>query len=412
MNFALLGNDSDAVALALAAAGGDHALVWGHDLGAAEVPLRAAAPGMQIAEYWEELLDGTLADVVIVAAAVEQDAREEQLRKLTQAAVPLVVSHPVVESMLLYYELDMVRRENHAVILPYLPHRWHPAWQEIAALVAGPAAPLGALEQVIVEHFTAARTRWPVLRGFARDLELVRPLCGRATTVAAMTSGGARSTPEATNYATLGVQMSASGGALVRWSMLPAERHEATRFSFIGQQGKAVLDMPQREQPWTLEVRQAESSATRTFDAFDAPSAALADLVDQLGRKALANDAAAEAFDVARSAAWPPAADWLEACQTMELVDAVEHSMERGRAISPHYEMPTEQATFKGMMSGAGCFLLLIGLTLLVVATTAAQLGVPLAKYWPYVLLCLLATFLLLQSLRLLFPRDERMPPP
>lgn len=406
MNFALLGNDPDALALALAVTRrADQALVWGHDLGAAEAALRPAAPGMRVADEWEELLAGSVADVVIVAAAVEQETREDQLRKLAQAAVPMIVSHPVVESMLVYYELDMIRRENGAIILPYLPHRWHPAWDEVAALVAGPAAALGTLEQIVIEHFTAARTRWPVLRGFARDLELARPLCGRPTTVTAMTSSGARSTPEATNYATLGVQMSASDGALVRWSMHPIERHEATRFSFIGTRGKAVLDVPGREGPWALELRQEGESATRTFDPFDAPAAALADLLDLLEQPQTAG-AADEASPR------PPVDDWLDACQTMELADAVEHSIQRGRAISPNYETPTEQATFKGLMSGAGCFLLLVGLVFLVVATTAVNAGVPLAKYWPYVLLALLATFLMLQSLRLVFPRDERPPPP
>lgn len=406
MNFALLGNDPDAVALALAVTRrNDQALVWGYGLGASEAAVRAAAPGLRVAGEWEELLAGSVGDVVIVAAAVEQDAREDQLRKLAQAAVPMIVSHPVVESMLVYYELDMIRRENGAVILPYLPHRWHTAWHEVAALVAGPDAALGPLEQLVIEHFTAARTRWPVLRGFARDLEIARPLCGRPTTVTAMTSSGARSDPAVTNYATLGVQMSAGDGALVRWSMHPLERHETTRFSFIGTRGKAVLDMPGREEPWTLELRQEGESATRTFDPFDAPSAALADLIELL-EQPQTTGAAGEAPQ--RS----PLADWLDACQTMELADAVEHSIQRGRAISPNYETPTEQTTFKGMMSGAGCFLLLIGLVLLVVATTAVNAGVPLAKYWPYVLLGLLATFLLLQSLRFVFPRDERTPPP
>lgn len=406
MNFALLGNDPDAIALALAVARrGDQVLAWGHDLGTAEAALCAAAPRLLVAGEWEELLAGSVADVVIVAAAVEQETREDQLRKLAQAAVPMIVSHPVVESMLVYYELDMIRRENGAIILPYLPHRWHPAWDEVESLVTGPAAALGPLEQIVIEHFTAARTRWPVLRGFARDLEIARPLCGRPTTVTAMTSSGARSDPAATNYATLGVQMAAGDGALVRWSMHPIERYETTRYSFIGARGKAVLDMPGREEPWTLELRQEGDTATRTFDPFDAPSAALADLLDRLDPNRRPDIAAGEASPAS------PLSDWLEACQTMELADAVEHSIQRGRAISPNFEIPTEQATFKGLMSGAGCFLLIIGLMVLVVATTAVNAGVPLAKYWPYVLLAVLATFLMLQSLRFVFPRDERPPP-
>jgi hypothetical protein len=52
----------------------------------------------------------------------------------------------------------------------------------------------------------------------------------------------------------------------------------------------------------------------------------------------------------------------------------------------------------------------MVGLVLLVVATTAVHAGVPLADYWPYLLLGVLVVFLLLQCLRLVFP-GERLPP-
>ena len=76
MKFALLGTDPDALCLALAVAGShEHRLVWAHELGEAEAAVRAAAPGVQIAEHWEGLLDESLADVVIVGRAVDQDLR-------------------------------------------------------------------------------------------------------------------------------------------------------------------------------------------------------------------------------------------------------------------------------------------------------------------------------------------------
>src|SRR5487761_1116145 len=179
MKFALLGSDPDALALALAVARShEHRLVWGHELGDAEAALRVAAPGAAIADHWEVLLDGSLADVVIVARAVDQEVRSEQLRKLAQAGVPLIVSHPVVDSMLVYYELDMIRQENHAVLLALTPDRWPPAWRHIGELVQlDDQSPLGALEQVVIERSSATRDRWSVLRHFARDLEHARPLC-------------------------------------------------------------------------------------------------------------------------------------------------------------------------------------------------------------------------------------------
>ena len=391
MKFALLGNDPNALALALAVARShEHQLVWAHELGDAEATVRAAAPGVQIAEHWEGLLDGTLANVVIVARAVNQETRGEQLRKLAQAAVPLIASHPVVDSMLVYYELDMIRRENHAVLLAFTPGRGHPAWQQLNKLVqAADEGPLGPLEQVVIERAAAARDRWSVLRNFARDIELARPLCGNLATVAAMASTGVRSTPETTNYGALSVQMSGPSGVLVRWSVGPVEQGEAARYSFLFARGKAVLHAPDAER-WQLDVQRLDDTASQAFDAVNAEAEVLALLPD-----ALRGDVPAEL-------------DWLAASRTMELTDAVEHSLQRGRSIDLHYETPTEHATFKGLMSGVGCFLLLGGLVILVVATAAMHAGVPLADYWPYLLLAVLGVFLLLQLLGFVFPHNDR----
>lgn len=393
MRFALLGIDPDSLALALAAARAtEHQLVWAHELGDGEAAVRAAAPGVQIAEYWEGLLDGSLADVVIVGRAVDQELRAEQLRKLAQASVPLLASHPVVDSMLLYYELDMIRQENHTLLLAYTLGRWHPASRQLSELVQGSdEAPLGPLEQVVIERSASARDRWPVLRHFVRDLELARPLCGDLTTVAAMASTGVRSSPDATNYGALSVQMSGPSGVLVRWSITTVERREAARFTFLCAHGKAVLEAPAGE-PWLLEIQRAGESGSQSFESTIAPSEVLAELP------------AVFAGDV------PEELDWRSAARTMELADAVEHSIERGRSVDLHYETPTEHATFKGLMSGVGCFLLLAGLVVLVVATTAVHAGVPLADYWPYLLLAVLGVFLLLQLLGFVFPGNDRKP--
>lgn len=391
MKFALLGTDPDAFALAQAVArSGQHQLVWAHELGDGEAAVRAVAPGVQVAEHWEGLLDGSLAEVVIVARAVDQELRAEQLRKLAQAGVPLIASHPVVDSMLVYYELDMIRQENHTLLLAYTPERWHPASRQLRELVQGSGdALLGPLEQVVIERSSSARDRWPVIRHFVRDLELARPLCGDLTTVAAMASTGVRSSPDATNYGSLSVQMSGPSGVLVRWSVATAEGREAARFTFLCAAGKAVLDAPAGE-PWRLEIQRNAQSGSQTFESTDVPAEVLARLP------------AALAGEV------PEELDWLSAARTMELADAVEHSIERGRSVDLHYETPTEHATFKGLMSGVGCFLLLAGLVVLVVATTAVHAGVPLADYWPYLLLAVLGVFLLLQLLGFVFPGNDR----
>ncbi|HVA48779.1 MAG TPA: hypothetical protein VNH11_20605 [Pirellulales bacterium] len=387
MNFALLGCDPDTLELAKAVARSDeHRLVWAHDLGQFAPAIRAASPGVLIAEHWEGLLAGATADVVIVSRSADQEGRTEQLRKLAQAGTTMIVSHPVLDSMLVYYELDMIRQESRAVMLPYVPESSHPAWRRLAELAGDPATgPLGVLEQIVIEHSFVTRGRSDVLHGFVRDMELVRPLAGAIDKVSAMTSAGVRSSPEAINYGTLSVQMSGTSNVLVRWSVLAADA-ESSRFTLLGTRGRAVLDAV-KTGPWQLEVRDGQT-VTESFASGDA-AAGLRQLVERLPNA---------------DAGLP---DWIDACRTMELADAVEHSLQRGRTIELFFETPSEQATFKGVMSGIGCLLLIAGLLVLVVATTAVHAGVPLADYWPFLLLGVLVIFLVLQALRLVFPAES-----
>ncbi|HEV3004229.1 MAG TPA: hypothetical protein VGX78_07190 [Pirellulales bacterium] len=404
MKFALLGCDSNTLALALAVARSDeHELGWAHDLGPQEPAVRAASPGLLLAEHWEDLLGGSVADVVIVSRAGDQELRTEQLRKLTQAGITMVVSHPVVDSMLAYYELDMIRQESRAVMLPYLPQRWHPAWRRVSELVAaGAAGGIGGLEQVVVEHASADRGRSEVLYAFVRDMELVRPFCGALNKVSAMTGSGVRTPADHVNYGTLSVQMSSLSNVLVRWSVSIGAESGATRYSFLGTGGKVVLDTKPGSS-WELEFHRGGDTLRETIDCSDAAAIALPAIVKRVHS---AGSPETETDDVGLS----PPPDWLDACRTMELADAAEHGLQRGRTIELHYDTPSEQATFKGVMSGVGCLLLIVGLLLLVVATTAVNAGVPLADYWPHVLLGVLVVFLLLQCLRLVFPGDR--PPP
>ena len=403
MKFALLGCDPDTLTLALAAAASDeHELGWAHDLGRQEPVVRAAAPGLLLADHWEDLLGGNLADAVIVSRATDHEIRAEQLRKLTQAGVVMIVSHPVVDSMLVYYELDMIRQESHAPMLPYVPQRWHPAWMRVGEWIGnGATGRLGALEQVVVEHAVTDRGRADVLHTFVRDMELVRPFCGALNKVSAMTAFAARNPPEQTNYGTLSVQMSSLSNVLVRWSVSSTAERDATRYAFLGSQGKIVLDAKPID-AWQLQLQGDGETLRETVDSVDVAAVALPALVQQVQ--------ATVSSETRTIGDHMPTAYWLDACRTMELADAAEHSLQRGRTIELHYDTPSEQATFKGVMSGVGCLLLMVGLVLLVVATTAVNAGVPLADYWPYILLGVLVVFLLLQCLRLVFP-GERPPP-
>jgi myo-inositol 2-dehydrogenase/D-chiro-inositol 1-dehydrogenase len=392
MKFALLGADPDALKLAAAAARSrEHVLVSVHDAGGAAAAIRALAPRASIDEHWEALLAGSPCDAVIVGRGADDDVRADQLRKLVQAGVPLVISHPVHDSMLVYYELDMIRQESRCRMLPYTPALGHPAIARLAELLRpNPSASLGPLEQLVIERSFVQRDRRTVQAYFVRDMEIVRTLCGKMKKVAAMTSpqSAAPGLAGNLNYENLGVQMSGPDGMLVRWSVVAGEVAGGARWTFVGRNGKATLEVPPDEQAWRLETRVGGGVEEETFEPWDAANFAL----DQMQR--------------ARSGQ-PLAPDWLDAANTMELADAVEHSLQRGRTIELHYESASEQSTFKGLMSGLGCFLLIGVLLFVIVATTAVHFGVPLADYWPHALLALLLAFLSLQMLRLAFPAEK-----
>ena len=396
MKFALLGADADALKLAAAAARGPkHELVSAHDVGLAAAAIREFAPRAKIVEHWEELLSGAACEAVIVGRGADDDARADQLRKLVQAGVPLVISHPIHESMLVYYELDMIRQESHCPMLPYTPALGHPAIARLAELLRADAADsLGPLQQLVIERSFSRCDRRTAQAGFVRDMELVRTLCGRMNKVAAMTSptavasSGGKPAGEVI-FANLGVQMSGPAGALVRWSVAAGAEAGGVRWNFVGARGQAKLEIPADGQVWKLETRRTAAAAQEeTFPPWDAPSLAL-DMIEQ-----------------ARSGR-PLKPVWLDAANTMELADAIEHSLQRGRTIELQYESASEQSTFKGLMSGIGCFLLIGVLLFVIAATTAVRFGMPLADYWPYALLALLLAFLLLQTLRLAFPHEK-----
>ncbi|HEV3024124.1 MAG TPA: hypothetical protein VGX76_16725, partial [Pirellulales bacterium] len=325
-----------------------------------------------------------------------QEVRSEQLRKLTQAGVPLLVSHPAVDSMLVYYELDMIRRESHAVLLPDLPWRLHPGVAQLTTIVAqGAESPIGAAEQAIFERWPLARDRTAVIRQFARDVDLVRCACGDVTRLAAL---GVPDQPE--TYANLGVQMTVADGLAVRWSVGPVDDGAGARLTVIGSRGKAILHMPAAAR-WRLELRsEGALEDIKAFPNWNGPVEMLAAL-----QAALAGSHDERA--------------WVHAARSVELAEAVERSLKRGRAVDLHNEDFTDIGTFKGTMTSLGCGLLFGMLFLLgglaLVSYVLRKAGfVKLAdalKSWPLWLAGVLILFLAIQFLLKVAgpsrPRDE-----
>lgn len=383
MRLAVLGADAAMLSVARAAAQhGGHTVESAVEVGTAANYLQQLWPRIQLPDDWESLLSPGAVDAVLVARGVNEELRVEQLRKLIQAGVPLLVSHPVFESMLLYYELDMIRRESGCRLLPYLPARWHPATERLLQLINEPAEGIGKLEQLAIERQLADRERSAVISQFAVDIDLARALAGELTHLSALAPGA-----EDVRYGNLGVQLSGPRDVAVRWTVRPADTGSGARLTLLGSAGRAELSMP-AEGEWSLDIWQGDRKTSQRFAAWDPAAEALA----RCERLAAGEDLVPS---------------WVDACRSVELAETIARSLKRGRTIELHYEDYSEQGTFKGMMTSLGCGLLVAALFIMFLAALGGRLGLPFTRHWVTLLLLLLGSFLALQAFRLVFPSKD-----
>ena len=403
MKIALLGCDEEALELVRSAtAGGDHVLVAAFDAAEFAPQLRSVAPLARLDDEWESLLVGTAADAVIVARGrldtssqtgfSSNERRADQLRKLAQAAVPMLVIHPACE-MIVAYEVEMIRAASGGVIVPYVPELFHPAVSELRLLSDDAASPLGSLEQIVFERSMNDRSRAAVLSRFARDAALIRRLIGTIRQVAASGPAGTEyhdplgpRTAALPSLASLNVHLSGERQFPARWSVEPVEDQAGARLVLVGASGRATLRIPDDpESSWVLEIT-GQQQERREFPPNRAPLAALAQLC-----AALDNDEPAEAT-------------WLGACRDLEAAAAIDRSLDKGRAIPLYTDEITEEQSFKGVMAVGGCLTLAVTLlgVAIVVLVEALQLELrrsPYWRLWPMYLLTPILVFLVLQTL-------------
>ncbi len=349
MRLALLGLDETTLALVRAArATGQDQIVRVCEVNRAN-PWAAELPRVPaVDEPWDVLYelgpDGSrFCDAVLVARDVNEEARLEQLRKLTQEGIPLLVSHPVHASMLAYYELDMIRRETGSVLVPCLPYRQHPLVVRLRNWIADADSSQTAIDQIVLERTMPDRTRSNVAAQFARDVDLLRFLAGDIARLGAMGSPGATPQGEPLAYGNLSAQMAGAGPALVRWSVGPVEHFAAARITVSGEHVKAVLTLPEAiDAPAQLELRATAATTITETQLWNPHAAALDELRANLA--------------TAAESRWPDAA------KSVELAETIDRSLKKGRTIELHQQEFSDISTFKGTMTSLGCGLLLLAL--------------------------------------------------
>jgi len=382
MNIGLLGFDATSASLVEAALrAGDRVTV------AADLPLSCPArhlDGLAVVPR-EHLLDAATCDAVVVAAEGWSEEREATVRMLVQAGRAILAAHPLGGSMLFAYELDMIRRDTSAVIVPHLPDRLHPLVRRLRDWIDARG---NAVESVLVERRLRDRSRERVQEAFCRDADLARVLVGAPERLFTLGAADAESA-----WSTLAVGLSVAGRPTVRWQVV---RSDAPGLSItaVAADGTARVvatgDSASGEPPrWSWDG----DGVTDTAAPRDGAETMLGVLRDAIARTPPTSD--------------PPPATWDDAARAVELSETVPRSLTRGRAIDLHQEEFTELGTFKGTMASLGCGIVLVALLVAVAAAvvggiareTGWELGERIAGVWPLVVLAAMTLFLLLQLL-------------
>ncbi len=92
----------------------------------------------------------------------------------------------------------------------------------------------------------------------------------------------------------------------------------------------------------------------------------------------------------------PPALGWQDELRSLELDDAARRSVERGRSNTLDLQETTEEATFKGTMTLAGCSLIWLTLIVLILSAWIPWLA--------WLIVPVLGVFLVMQALRWIVP--------
>ncbi|MFM8633253.1 MAG: hypothetical protein ACKOEX_00315 [Planctomycetia bacterium] len=365
---------------------------WPNRLGA--IPPRSSS--------WTPLLDDETCDAVLVGRDGWSDARAEAVRGLVQGGRTLLLSHPLSLSMLWAYEIDMIRADSRARLIPMLPDRLHPF---IARLKNGietamaDAHPAGPIETITLERRMSDRSREAVLGQFARDVDLVRALVGDPHRLA--TLGGTIDTA----WPTLAVGLTGPRNVTVRWNVARGDRPQLT-ITLLHARGSTTVTATDDDPRWAWSDESGEPKADGP--AFDRGQVMLAEL----------HRAAGHPLDLPSQRNIPPA-DWSDAARAVELAETVPRSLAKGRAVDLHQEEFSEIGTFKGTMASLGCGIVLAALFILVLAALVGGIareagwgiGERIAGAWPIVVLTALVLFLVLQLLPLLVGGADASPP-
>ena len=353
MRLALLGCNGESLRIIRAiAATSAHRVATIHDAEPYRKVLAELVPQAIWEAHWETLLVSGEVDAVIASCHDDVDAYEDQLRKLAQAAVPIIVTHPLHDS-LLAYELEMIREDVDGAIVPFAAGIEHPALAQLAGLIAcGEDSAVGRAEQIVFERFLSDRSRRAVFDQLARDVTLSRSLIGDITSVNA--TGDAS---QATTILNLAVNLCGADDLFARWSVAPAVEERNATITVVGASGRAAVIVKESSEDWQFKP----SSSTQSAEAFGGYHEELA-VLERLQ----------ETLEHKRPSTWEAI------CHDLEVAELAERSLRRKKTIEIRRDSQNEEGTFKGLMAAGGCVILMLTFLFLIVFAVVEGFRMPL----------------------------------
>ncbi len=385
MNFGLIGAHADGLAMARALAESGHVLT-------AFAGPRAAADILRPLQTFNEV-EALLArpEIELVIVADELEHRPAVLRRALQSEKHVLCVHPADVRLDVAYEAVLIQKDTRKLLLPLLPDRLMPGFLRLQQLLR--EGTFGTLQ--VIE----CTTGWHALAGppgtwerspLVRVWELLRGLGGEIQEVSALASrpgGLGEELPPLEPGEPVTINGQFARGGLFRVLVLPMPAGQPSQLVLRGETGQAELtfsaDLSARS---GLRVKVGEEERQEQWGTWQ-PWPALAQVVNARLRSA------GERPPVR------PALTWQDEIRCLELFDAARRSAQRGRVVSMHYGEITEESTFKGVMTAAGCGLLWLVLILVIAGIWAPWL-------W-HGIVPLLILFLALQLLGWVVPKEK-----
>lgn len=360
MRLALVGCDDDVLRVVNAiGASSEHALVAIHNADDWREQLASAAPTADWPDQWEGLLAQRELDAVIVAKHDESLVFEDQCRKLVQADIPLIVSHPLCDS-LFAYELEMMREEVGGVIQSFMPGFQHPAFERLVELIEqGDSSPIGSVEQIAIERYFPSRDRDSVFRTLAQDITLQRQLIGQISSINAI---GAE--PGDTSWANVAVNVTGTGDIVGRWSVSPETDDRNATFALLGSRGKAIITVRNQHRDWSINIGNDEQHFEPHNDGL-----AVVEAVRRYGwgRESFSDDPSSQLQSAPPKKTPDPfmPSRWEAVCHDLDATEQIHRSLRRKRTVELRRDSQNEEGAFKGIMSAGGCVMLMLAFLIL-----------------------------------------------